>query len=104
MHCMYVRHAGMWYVLYYILCLAHMQSITLHRYSILGHFTKSALTGDITCKNIMLTKSQSNHYKFFLLILGVPRGDGPLPEVGAIPGQPVKETKQALCILLGTKI
>ena len=33
-----------------------------------------------------------------------PRGDGPLPEVGAIPGQPVKETKQALCILLDTKI
>ena len=33
-----------------------------------------------------------------------PRGDGPLPEVGAILGQPVKETKQAFYILQDTKI
>ena len=33
-----------------------------------------------------------------------PKGDGPLPEVGAILGQPVKETKQALYILQDTKI
>ena len=40
----------------------------------------------------------------FLLRSCVPEGDGPLPEVGAIPGQPTKETKQALYILQGTKI
>ena len=40
----------------------------------------------------------------FLLSSCVPKGDGPLPEVGAIPGQPAKETKQALYILQGTKI
>ena len=40
----------------------------------------------------------------FTVSLVSPRGDGPLPEVGAIPGQPVKETKHALCILLVTKI
>ena len=40
----------------------------------------------------------------FTVSLVSPKGDGPLPEVGAIPGQPVKETKQALYILLDTKI
>ena len=34
----------------------------------------------------------------------VPRGDGPLPEVGAILGQPVRKTKQALYIPRSTKI
>ena len=40
----------------------------------------------------------------FITFLVSPKGDGPLPEVGAILGQPVKETKQALCILQVTKI
>ena len=34
----------------------------------------------------------------------VPKGEGPLPEVGAILGQPVRKTKQALYIPRSTKI
>ena len=52
----------------------------------------------------ILTDTHNMQAHFFHYILSVPRGDGPLPEVGAIPGQPVKETKQASCILLSTKI
>ena len=52
----------------------------------------------------MLTQPTNHLCLHFSLKFCVPKGDGPLPEVGAIPGQPVKETKQALCILQGTKI
>ena len=40
----------------------------------------------------------------FYLHICVPRGDGPLPEVSAILGQPVRKTKQALYIPRSTKI
>ena len=68
----------------------------------------------------MLNHYDINIYSFFEVILPhtikhtsivsnlpsycVPRGDGPLPEVGAILGQPVRKTKQALYIPRSTKI
>ena len=52
----------------------------------------------------IILKKRSIQYFVSFHLYCVPRGDGPLPEVGAILGQPVRKTKQALYIPRSTKI
>ena len=80
-----------------------IMQVSVNGVGLVAHSLVKNKTADLKRGLFVHTEFYFLHIRFLLSVVS-PRGDGPLPEVGAIPGQPVKETKQALCILPGTKI